>query len=417
MRTANFFGREDWDGFYGVSGAGKAFSFATYNADSSLDGSLEDYIVNITTNTEDMEGDIPRHVAYHHNSLALGYKSGIVRFSVPGEPENFDGALGAAEIGIGDEVTGLISMRGTTLGVYCENSIWGISGTDADNFQTEVLSPTTGALEYTVVDMGLPIHCDTRGISTLEQSEKYGNFLGQRLSQVVTPFLTGRMLQNTAQFSGKGVVCAIPVRGKNQYRVFFKDGMVLVMTINPDQPPSFTKSEYIIDNVDQAKFIPIAWSSEVDDTGVERLHFSHYSRNVSTPYVYEFDRGWGFAGNFIQANYITNWYYSDPFKSTTIKKLRMDGLTQGISSCNVLTAKDYLLDFGTNPVDISLPRASDTSSYTVDAQPQTNMANIAERGRAIAIKVQDVELEIGPTPPDIHQIMLVQFDPGGKTDA
>lgn len=416
--TANFYGREDWDGFYGVSGAGTAFSFATYNADNSVDGSLEKYIINITTNTEDQEGDIPRHIAFHHNALALGYSSGIVRFSVPGEPENFDGVQGAAEIGIGDEVTGLLSLRGTTLGVYCANSIWGIQGTDADNYQTQVLSPSIGAIEHTVLDIGLPIHCDTRGISTLEQSEKYGDFLGQRLSQSVTPFVSPRMISDSSQFTGEGVLGAIPVRSKNQYRAFFKDGKVLVMTFDQNQAPSFTMSEYFVNNVESNKVLPIAWSSQVDDTGVERIHFSNYSLDYSSPYVYELDRGWGFEGNPIPNNYVVNWIYNDPFSFYTVKKVRLDGLTKGLSSCNVSTASDYNLDFGTAVVDISIPRSSASNVYTKDFQPATNMSNIAKRGRNITLKVEYSPLDgVGPTPPDIHQVMLLQYDPGGRSDA
>jgi hypothetical protein len=270
--------------------------------------------------------------------------------------------------------------------------------------------------------MGIPVYCDSRGISTLEQSEKYGNFQGLRLSAPVTPWIVPRMLRNVAQFSGNGVICAIPVRNNNQYRVFFKDGQVLVMTINPDQPPSFTFSRYLaeVSPANNAYFIaPIAWSSQVDDNGVERIHLCHYSPQSSiqtTNYVYELDSGWGFAGISIPANYTTNWYFRDPFSTTTVKKMRIHGLTQGMSSCKVLTAKDYDLSFGTVDVDISLPR-NPLSSFQVLPVPATNIANIAQRGENLTFKVYDEAVNIGPLPPDIHQIMLVHFDPGGKPDA
>ena len=415
--TANFFGREDWDGFYGVSGAGPAFSFATYDADD--DGDNEDYLVNIITNTEDPADDIPRHIAYHHNALALGYNSGVVRFSQLGEPEKFDGALGAAEIGVGDSVTGLLSMKGTTLGVFCENSVWGILGTDVDNYQTQVLAAYTGALEYTVVDMGIPVYCDSRGISTLEQTEKYGDFLGLRMSAPITPWITPRMLRNTAQFLGTGVVCAIPIRAKNQYRLFFKDGKVLVMTVNPDQAPSFTFSEYYgFESNPDYYMVPFAWSSQVDDNGVERIHISHYAPKSSfdSNLVYELDRGWGFAGEYIPANYVTNWFYKDPFNLVTAKKLRLDGLTNGLSQCNVTLAKEYESTFSTASVDISLDLEADSPYYPF-FQPTTTMANIAVRGRSIAFKITDTESDLGPIPPDVHQTLLIQFDSGGKVDS
>jgi hypothetical protein len=423
--TANFFGRDEWDGFYGVSGAGRAFSFATYDADN--DGDNEDYLIQITTSTLDRVGDIPRHIAFHHYALALGFRSGIVRFSVLGEPENFDGVDGAAEIGVGDRVTGLLSMRGTVLGVFCENSIWGIAGTDADNYTTQVLAPYTGALEYTVVDMGIPVYCDSRGISTLEQSEKYGNFLGQRLSAPVTSWILPRMVRNNAQFSGKGVVCAVPFRAKNQYVLFFKDGEVLCMTMNPDGP-SFTYRNYYIGQsalTETNKFlVPFAWSSQVSEKGVDRVHVSHFSplsavTTANGKFVYEMDQGWGFAGNFIPAEYVINWFYQDPFTEVTLKKVRLDGLTQGVSSCRLLVAKDYDATFSTASSDISLPR-NPLDSYSVEFVPATTMTNTNLRGRSMSLKVEDVipsgDAITDPIPPDVHQAMMIQLDPGGKVD-
>jgi hypothetical protein len=67
--TANFYGNDEWDAFYGVSGAGRAFSYD------------DTYFVTIFTQDDD-EKDKPRHIAYHHWHLALGFRSGSVQFSV-----------------------------------------------------------------------------------------------------------------------------------------------------------------------------------------------------------------------------------------------------------------------------------------------------------------------------------------------
>jgi hypothetical protein len=174
---------------------------------------------------------------------------------------------------------------------------------------------------------------------------------------------------------------------------------------------------------DGTKFlVPIAWSSQVDDNGAERIHVTHYSTqstvtSISGLYVYELDKGWGFAGNFIPASYTINWFYKDPFSFTTAKKIRLDGLTSGISSCSVTTSKDYSTEFSTNSVDISLPKNPLSSFYPIQT-PSTNIANIQVNGRSLSFKVSDtLSGEIGPLPPDTHQIMLVHFDTGGKLDA
>jgi hypothetical protein len=422
--TANFFAREDWDGFYGVSGAGKAFSFAAFDADD--DGDEEQYIQFITTNTVVPDEDEPRHVAFHQYHLALGYRDGTVRFSVPGEPENFDGLLGAAEVGVGDRVTGLLGMRGKALGVFCDGSIYTILGDNADTFNVEVLSPYSGAIEYTVVDNGgQPLYCDNRGISTLEQSQRYGNFVGFRISQKVTPWLLPRMTRNDDLFaldSGAGVVCAVPVRSKNQYRIFFRDGFSLTYTTMPDGSGAFTYGLYYLDETKAKYFVPFAHSSQVDTDGRERIHMAHYSprSTISTAdsrYVYEFENGLGFDGDWFDWSYTTAFAYKDPFRDNTIRKVNVDGLTKGASWATITVAKDYDEDsYSTTLVPLNLPR-NPSAVPSVNFKPSSVMANVAKEGRSLSFRVQRSSAIKTLTPPIVHQALLVQYQSGGKRDS
>lgn len=430
--TANFYGTDGLDGMYGVSGAGKAFSLNTFlNGESSpVD---QEYIVKITTNPLDEEGDVPRHVAFHHYALALGFSSGIVRLSVLGEPENFNGGEGAAEVGVGDKVTGLLPMRGMTLGVFCDNSIYGIVGTDADNYTTQTLSPNTGAIEYTVVDTPAgPMFCHPGGISTFDQTAAYGNFQGSRISKAVTPWIRPRMVRYTdleSTDTSSGVACALPVRAKNQYRLFFRDGKVLNYTINPDKPPAPTFSTYYIGQTAVSEtdkyLVPLAWSSQMDDRGVERIHVSHYSATsdiseANSLYVYELERGWGFAGKFIPAFFATNWYHKDPWKEATLKNVRVDGLSLGYGSATISVAKDYEEVYNTVTEPISLPATAD-DTISEDYKATSHMGHVGRTGRNFSIKVAEAipsgDTIDDPTPPVIYQIMLTQFASAGKTDS
>ena len=428
--TANFFARDDWDGFYGVSGAGQAFSFSEFDADE--DGTEEQYVIKITTNSNEPTEDKPRHVAFHHYHLALGFNAGIVRFSVPGEPENFDGVAGASELGVGDKVTGLLQMRGATLGVFCENSIWAVQGVDASSFSTQVLAPSTGAIEYTVVDVGVPVFCDSRGISTLDQSEKYGDFLGQRMSYAISPWIIPRTQKSASLFSvanASGVVCAIPARSKNQYRVFFKDGYVLCMSLNPDLSPEFTFSRYFIGQTAVSEtnkyMVPLAWSSQVDNNGEERIHVSHYSTESEVSatdgqYVYELDDGWSFDGKFIPRWVVTNWHYQgSPFTHATVRKARLEGQTKGYANLVISTASDYEDVYSTQTVDISLSidkNRTPLSDFSSDFRSCTNIANLAETGRNISFKIENTiptgDTISDPQPPYVLQALLIQFAPG-----
>lgn len=229
--TANFFADRALDSIYGAHGLPRAFA---YNGD---------FFYKIATQP-DPDKDSPRHVAYHHAHLALGFDEGRVDMSVVGQPYNFDGALGASSLSIGDKVTGLLPLSGTILGVFGSKSIWGISGTTVDNFSTQVLSPNIGAIEYTVCDMGEPVYANAYGIYTLSQTQRYGDYLGTPMSADVSPWLRPRLVRKYT--SDKEVVVAFPVRAKNQYRLAFSDGYVLSMTLNGQTVPTFSFQNYYI---------------------------------------------------------------------------------------------------------------------------------------------------------------------------
>jgi hypothetical protein len=231
--TANFFAVRSLDSIYGAHGLPRAFA---YNGD---------FFYKIYTQP-DADKDEPRHVAYHHGHLALGFDDGRVDFSVIGQPYNFDGAMGASEWSIGDKVVGLLPLSGTILGIFGSKSIWGLTGTTVDNFATQVITPNIGAIEYTVTDIGFPVYANAYGIYTLEQTQKYGDYLGTPLSQDISPWLRPRLIR--AEVSDKEVVVAWPVRSKNQYRLAFSDGYVLSMTLNAGQQsaPTFSFQQYTI---------------------------------------------------------------------------------------------------------------------------------------------------------------------------
>lgn len=275
--TANFYGDLNLESIYGANGYGRGFA---YNG--------RDFY-KIYTQPE-AEKDKPRHVAFHHTHLALGYGEGRVDISVVGEPFNFSGLDGASSWAIGDSVTGLLPLSGAILGVFCKKSIVGISGTTVDNFATQTLSPSLGAVEYTITNMGYPVYANAYGIYTLSQTQQYGDYLGTPLSQQVSPWLRPRLIRKYT--SDKEVVVAWPVRSKNQYKLAFSDGYVLSMTMNYGQQssPTFSKQKYFLrpDDVDvevpdiyaQESLYPIAISSELDDSGEERIHVAHKIKEV-----------------------------------------------------------------------------------------------------------------------------------------
>jgi hypothetical protein len=282
MITANFFGDKDLNSIYGAHGLPRAFA---YNGD---------FFYNIYTQP-DADKDKPRHVAYHHAHLALGFEEGRVDISVAGKPWSFDGVLGATSWAIGDAVVGLLPLSGTILGVFGAKSVWGISGTTSENFATQVISPNIGATEYTICDMGFPVYANAYGVYTLAQVQQYGDYMGQPMSADVSPWLRPRLLRKLT--SPAEVVVAWPVRSKNQYRLAFSDGYVMSMTLNGQQVPTFsfqkyfytgsTTDPYISDDLySYPTIVPAAVSSQLDESGEERIHVAPYvNLNDIPPYV------------------------------------------------------------------------------------------------------------------------------------
>lgn len=431
--TANYYAREDWDAIYGVSGAGRAFVY---------DG---DFFRNVFTGLAD-DIDKPRHVAYHHGHLALGYAAGVVQMSAAGNPEDYYTPGAFSEKGVGDRITGLLPMNGTTLGVFCEGSVWGIVGTNVGDFNTTVLSPDEGCIEYTVCDVGSPVWCSYNGISNYSQTAAYGDFLGNRLSAIVHPWLRGRLTKEIGNYGLKGavnVVCAIAVPQKNQYRVFFSDGYILTMTLVGDRPAFSIQQYYVDDPPDLADkqdatnplnlkiVVPIAHSSQVDSNGRQRIHIAHYSKfypdtntDEDLKWVWEVDQGWSFDGNPIAADFTTNYSFPvSPYQDGTQRNVLMFGQSHGYAQLVIDMAKNFQPP-DQQYVNISLPRDGKEGTYLNDSDvllrydrsPYFTMAHVAKSGLLTAYRISSDapnNEQVAVQPPYVCQALLVQTAQGG----
>jgi len=434
--NANFYANADWEAMYGVSGAGPAFSYDAF------------YFHYIFTGTP-AALEKPRHVATHNEHLVLAYQSGSFIASAAGSPEDFSGLDGATEFSTGDYITGLLKLDGTTLGVFCKNSIWGISGTDSTTWSQNILSPHEGAIEYTIVDAGRPIYCTYRGISTFVPSAGYGNFTAGRLSANITPWLLPRLTGDVQSLdvssivlSGKGrppnaavsssPICAYPVKSKNQYRVVFRDGYELILTMAGEKElPVFTIAHI---KTSETVIPPYTLSSYLTTLGVA-YSVNRMGRDViymtsSTPdnnaYVYERDRGWGFLNHAIDSYFTTTYNFLDnPFQKAKLAKVRLHGLSRGLGTLTLSVSADYLTtDFtsgdlfghtlaNSSPQDISLPRdggnvvIGTTGDITNDYRPYTNLTNMAKEGSNLAFQILSEPATIEP--PHICQGFMLQI--------
>lgn len=417
--TSNFYATDGYDASYGVNGAGRAFVF-----DQTYKG------ISFIYTQDNAELDTPRHIENHAEHLALGFQPGSVQLSVVGQPTNFSGLQGASEFGVGDLLTGLMVVEGTTLAVFCNSSIHSITGTTVDNFQTQVIAPKTGCIEYSLANCGQAIYTDARGICTLETSANYGDFVNGRLSTKIFTKLRTKLRQGVLRRNNSaGIACALPVRDKNQYRLFFNDGRIVTMTLRGgDLSPGFTYQEYYLNAASTTDYtkriVPFAWTSQVDEAGVEKIFISHYNADAinTSAYVYALESGSSFDGNYIPHYFVVNWYFSDnPTQFNTLQAVRLYGLSRGVASLNVQAAgiqNDMYFSgstLSTTATPINLPRTA--SSITADFHDVTNRADIAARGLAIQLKFSGSNTSLSTIEPShVAQVLITYSSPDGAFD-
>lgn len=210
----NFGGSSNTTRMYGANGVGNAFEY---------DGTV---FVPIRTG---MTTDTPKHITVHKNHLFLSF-SGSVQHSSIGDPYSWSPITGAAELAMGDEVTGFLRLSGAettdAMAIFTRNKTAVLYGTSSSDWNLVTLSFEAGAFDYTAQNIGQSYMVDELGIRQLQASQAYGNFEQAQISQLIRPFMEARI---------GSVIDSCIVRSRNQYRVFFNDSYCLHLTFNNNQ--------------------------------------------------------------------------------------------------------------------------------------------------------------------------------------
>lgn len=270
--THNFYGSADLKRMYGVNGEGRGFEW---------DGSV---LVPIATGMAD---DRPIRVAAHRNHLFYAYRGGSLQHSSIGEPYQWQVVTGAAEIGIGEEITDLLADVSGVLAIFGRGKVAVLYGDDAENWQLQTLANDSGAFAWTAQKIGTPLYLDSRGLRALETTDQFGDFIVGTVTQLVEPIF------RTKRKDGVHPVGSLRVRGKDQYRLFWSDGTGLTLYFGrrPAESLPFDLGFAITcaaSNQDGAPGDP--------DAGDERLFVGSESG-----FVYELDRGTSFDGQEVEA--------------------------------------------------------------------------------------------------------------------
>ena len=257
FKVTNFSGATDNRRIYGCDGVNKGFEF---------DGTT--YVpINSGFDT-----DTPEEIIEHKRYLIFSYKSSHV-YSDAGDPYQF-----STEIAEGDNITGFAKLPGEALAVTSRNSMAQIEGTGVSNFVNNNLSADVGAISNTIQQLG-PAYClDDRGIITVNQSDKFGNFELNTLS---------RKVQASIDAIRPLVTCSTIYKRKNQYRLYGSTGTGICMTIL-DKGVAFATFEY-------PDYITCAVSGE-DSNGNEIIFLGS-----DDGCVFQAEKGSSFDGEDIEA--------------------------------------------------------------------------------------------------------------------
>lgn len=249
--------------------------------------------------------DKPKFVKGHRSHLFIGIQSSL-QYSGIGNPYSWTALTGAAELGLGDTITGIKPQRGDattgSLLATTENKTYILYGTSSADFKLVLYSDNTGAYPYTIQNIAHAYYLDSKGITQLMASQNFGDFQAGIMSQAVQPTMDEKRNLATASCT---------VRSKNQYRVFYSDGTGMIMQILPTDSG----------NIVAGGLMPFDYSSitnmntvvsYVSDTGQERIF-----AGGANGYVYELDKGTSLDGSDIDAHILLTFNY---MKSPYIRK-------------------------------------------------------------------------------------------------
>jgi hypothetical protein len=298
--------------FGGSTATNRVYWVDGFNTCFEYDGT---YAVPIFTG---MSVDTPTHLAAHKKHLFLAFHKGSLQHCSIGDPYGWSVVTGAAEIGTGDEITGLQVQPGDAMAVFNRNRIYILYGTSSADWNLKTFSNDSGAGEYTIQNLTETMFLDDRGITTFSAVNAYGDFAMNSISKKIRPIISDK----------KGLsIASVRVRSKGQYRIFFNDGTGIYATFSGNKIAGFIR-------VDLGKVVYTVCSAE-DTSGDEILFFGS-----NDGYVYQMDKGTSFDGSTVEAMLRLSYYHFDtPTRDKRFRKIQFE--MTGDSSISLQFQPDY----------------------------------------------------------------------------
>lgn len=251
------------------------------------------------------------------NRLWLGYPDGRLIFSNVGNPLDFDPTTFSGVIQLEDKIVDLRVVTGDVLVVLCENSIQTIQALSVGDatatvvsdylFSNSTLTTTSGCVSgsaHRIFDD--LIYIDERGLTSLEATEKFGNFETKSYS---------KNIQRTLSANISNIVGSYVDSSLNQYRIFFSDGFGIIFTFSMISNKSGSATFKSVKGATTFRYlIPISCVGD-------KIFGS------TNGYLYKTDSGTSFNGEEIQTQLNTAYYhYQSPSFIKRFREIYFDGI-------------------------------------------------------------------------------------------
>ncbi len=202
----NFRGESTGITMYGVNGVDNGFSY---------DGNT---FIKIVTG---VDVDTPEHINAHTKHLFFSYPNGSIQHSSIGYPNKWSAITGAAELTVGDVVTGFSTEVNDVQSIFTRNNTFMLYGTSAADWNLRRFHQGTGAIPFTLQKMDQTFFLDDRGITSIFTVQAFGDFQAAVASDSIDPYI---------QKKKDNAILSVRVRAKNQYRIYFDDKTGIAMT-------------------------------------------------------------------------------------------------------------------------------------------------------------------------------------------
>lgn len=326
------------ENFSGLAGNMRAYGCDGVNRGFEFDGTV---FVPIRTG---MTTDTPSHVAVHKKHLFFSF-AGSAQHSGTGTPYIWTIISGAAELGMGDTITGFAGQPGSSSGgamaIFTRNRLSILYGSSSADWNLVPYRDELGAWAYTIQDIGYSMFLDDRGITDIQTSQSYGNFAHNAITAKIQSLMT--------QYKPLAIASSV-CRVKSQYRLFFTNGRAFYVT-------AVGRKILGIMPIKFPDVVRCAWTSETN--AGEEVMFAGSDDGM----VYQLDKGTSFDGDAI--DFLLELPYNF-FGSPRIEKTYSDATIETAGTGYSAFSFGYRLGYGASDIPQSsfTDAAGDFSSPT-----------------------------------------------------